>query len=47
MTVTDAVPLALYDTVAEPSPRPSPRPTSRPTQWADVESGVRLRAPGC
>lgn len=42
LTVTAAVPLALYDTVAEPSPRPMAPPRLTPDQWAAVESGVRL-----
>ena len=42
LTVTDAVPLALYDTVAEPSPRPMAPPDLTVGQWAEVESGVRL-----
>jgi hypothetical protein len=42
MTVTGSVPLALYDTVAEPSPRPMAPPDLTAEQWARVESGVRL-----
>ena len=42
LTVTDAVPLALYDTVAEPSPRPMAPPDLTADQWADVEAGMRL-----
>jgi hypothetical protein len=42
MTVTDSVPLALYDTVAQPSPRPVAPPALTPEQWAAVEAGVRL-----
>jgi hypothetical protein len=42
LTVTSAVPLALYDTVAEPSPRPMAPPDLTAAQWADVETGVRL-----
>jgi hypothetical protein len=42
MTVSGAVPLALYDTVAQPSPRPVAPPELTPAQWAGVESGVRL-----
>lgn len=42
MSVTEAVPLALYDTVAEPSPRPLAPPDLTADQWAEVESGVRL-----
>lgn len=42
MTVTDSVPLALYDTVAEPSPRPMAPPDLTADQWSDVESGMRL-----
>ena len=42
LTVTGAVPLALYDTVAEPSPRPMAPPDLTAAQWADVETGVRL-----
>ena len=42
LTVTSAVPLALYDTVAEPSPRPMAPPDLTADQWADVETGVRL-----
>jgi hypothetical protein len=42
LTVTGAVPLALYDTVAEPSPRPMAPPDLTADQWADVETGVRL-----
>ena len=42
MTVSGSVPLALYDTVAEPSPRPMAPPDLTADQWAEVESGVRL-----
>ena len=42
LTVTGSVPLALYDTVAEPSPRPMSPPDLTTDQWADVEAGVRL-----
>lgn len=42
MTVTNSVPLALYDTVAEPSPSPSALPSLSTDEWAGVESGVRL-----
>ncbi len=42
LTVTGAVPLALYDTMAPPSPRPMAPPDLTARQWADVESGVRL-----
>ena len=45
MTVTSSVPLALYDTVAEPSPSPSAPPSLSADEWAGVESGV-LVLPG-
>jgi hypothetical protein len=45
LTVTDAVPLALYDTVAEPSPSPAPTPELTEQQWAAVTEEVQA-APG-
>lgn len=42
LAVTGAVPLALYDTLARPSPRPVAPPDLTAAQWATVESGVRL-----
>ncbi|WP_377643021.1 hypothetical protein [Oryzobacter terrae] len=42
MTVTTSVSLALYDTVAPPSPRPMAPPELTADEWADVETGVRL-----
>ncbi len=42
MTVTSSVPLALYDTVAPPSPRPMAPPELSDDEWAAVESGVRI-----
>jgi hypothetical protein len=45
LRATGAVPLALYDTIAEPSPRPMAPPDLTAAQWADVESGIR-RLPG-
>lgn len=42
MSVTSAVPLALYDTMARSAPRPVAPPDLTPAQWARVESGVRL-----
>jgi hypothetical protein len=45
MTVTGSVPLALYDTVAEPSARPSAPPTLSEEQWDAVQLGLRA-APG-
>lgn len=42
LTVSGAVPLALYDAVALPSPRPMAPPALSPDQWAQVEAGVRL-----
>lgn len=45
LTVTGAVPLALYDTFALPTPTPTPVPELTQTQWAAVVQGVRA-APG-
>ena len=45
LTVTDAVPLALYDTVAEPTPSRAPTPRLTEQEWAAVSEGVRA-APG-
>jgi len=42
VTVRQAVPLGLDDTVAQPSPRPMAPPDLSARQWADVEAGVRL-----
>ena len=42
LAVDSAVPLALYDTVADPSPRPMAPPDLTDAQWERVESGVRL-----
>lgn len=42
LTATGAIPLALYDTMAEPSPLPTTPPDLTAGQWADVESGTRL-----
>jgi hypothetical protein len=42
MTVSSSVPLALYDAVANPSPRPMAPPDLSADEWAAVESGVRL-----
>ena len=42
MTVSSSVPLALYDTLATPSPRPVAPPELTVEQWADIEAGVRL-----
>jgi hypothetical protein len=40
LAVTDAVPLALYDVVASPSPRPVAPPRLTEDQWAAVEASV-------
>ena len=45
LTVTDAVPLALYDTMAEPTPTPMPVLELTEQQWAAVAAGVTA-APG-
>ncbi len=42
MSVSSRIPLALYDTVANPSPRPMAPPDLSADEWAAVESGVRL-----
>ena len=42
MSVTGSVPLALYDPVAQPSPRPMAPPELTADQWAEVETAVRL-----
>lgn len=44
-TVTDAVPLALYDTIAEPTPTPVAVPPLDAAQWEAVAQGVHA-APG-
>lgn len=41
LTVTGSVPLALYDTVAPPSPRPVAPPTLSEEGWAAVENRAR------
>lgn len=41
LDVTGSVPLALHDTVEQPSPRPMAPPELTAEQWAAVESGVR------
>ena len=42
MTLTSSIPLALYDAVAQPSPRPMAPPELTDEEWAGVESGVRV-----
>lgn len=41
LTVTSAVSLALYDTMAQPSPTPVPPPDLSDAQWDAVESALR------
>lgn len=41
MTVASSVPLALYDAVAQPSPRPVAPPDLTAQEWAEVEKTVR------
>ena len=45
LSVTGAVPLALYDALAEPTPTPAPLPRLTEAQWAAVVDAVRA-APG-
>ena len=45
MTVTEVVPLPLYDPPAEPSPRPSAPPPLRPEQWEAVRERL-MGVPG-
>ncbi len=45
LTVTGSVPLALYDTVAPPSPRPVAPPEMTEQEWLAVESAA-ARLPG-
>ncbi|GAA4403095.1 hypothetical protein GCM10023168_14250 [Fodinibacter luteus] len=45
LTVTDAVPLALYDTMAEPTPTPPTPPDLTDDEWAAVLAGAAA-APG-
>jgi hypothetical protein len=42
VTVTAAIPLALYDVAPQPSPRPVAPPDLTEAGWARVEAGVRL-----